>query len=53
MTSVSFARGVPPPEALPIDELADCARAVVGADGARVLNYGPIGGYEPLRAWVA
>ena len=51
--SIAFARGVPPPEALPIDELADCARAVVAADGARVLSYGPIGGYEPLRTWVA
>ena len=50
---ISFARGVPAPELLPIEELADCARAAIERDGANVLNYGPVGGYGPLREWIA
>jgi 2-aminoadipate transaminase len=50
---ISFARGVPPTEALPIEELADCARGAIERDGAAVLNYGPVGGYPPLREWIA
>jgi 2-aminoadipate transaminase len=46
---ISFARGVPAPECLPVEDLADCTRAVLERDGARVLNYGPAGGYQPLR----
>src|ERR671937_906868 len=53
MAVISFARGVPAPELLPIAELADCARAAIERDGATVLNYGPTGGYGPLREWVA
>ncbi len=50
---ISFARGVPAPECLPVAELADCARAAIERDGASVLSYGPGGGYGPLRAWLA
>jgi DNA-binding transcriptional MocR family regulator len=50
---ISFARGVPAPECLPVEQVADCARAVVERDGRTILNYGPVGGYEPLREWVA
>jgi len=50
---ISFARGVPAPECLPVDELADCARAAIERDGATVLSYGPGGGYAPLREWIA
>src|SRR5919204_6117323 len=53
MAVISFARGVPAPELLPIAELADCARAAIERDGATVLNYGPTGGYGPLREWIA
>ncbi|MFN2467244.1 MAG: PLP-dependent aminotransferase family protein [Gaiellaceae bacterium] len=53
MGTIALARGIPPPECLPVEALADCARAAIAADGERVLNYGPVGGYEPLRAWVA
>jgi 2-aminoadipate transaminase len=49
MKTISFARGVPAPECLPVEDLAECARAVLERDGRRVLNYGPAGGYEPLR----
>ena len=53
MATISFARGVPAPECLPVDELADCARAAIERDGLAVLNYGPVGGYGPLREWIA
>jgi 2-aminoadipate transaminase len=53
VSSISFARGVPAPECLPVDELARCARDVVLRDGERVLSYGPVGGYTPLREWIA
>ena len=52
MGVISFARGVPAPELLPVAELADCAREVVERDGETVLNYGPVGGYAPLREWI-
>jgi 2-aminoadipate transaminase len=51
--TISFARGVPAPECIPVDELADCARAAISGDGARVLSYGPASGYQPLREWIA
>ncbi len=50
---ISFARGVPAPECLAVDELADCARAVLEQDGRTVLSYGPGGGYRPLREELA
>src|SRR5918911_695820 len=50
---ISFARGVPAPECLPVEELADCAKAAVERDGTSVLSYGGAGGYAPLREWVA
>ena len=53
MGVISFARGVPAPECLPVAELADCARAAIERDGASVLSYGPGGGYAPLREWIA
>ncbi|MCL4290069.1 MAG: PLP-dependent aminotransferase family protein [Thermoleophilia bacterium] len=53
MDAISFARGNPTPEILPVAELADCARAVVERDGSVILNYGAGGGYAPLREWIA
>ena len=53
MEPISLARGVPAPECLALEELADCARAAIERDGATVLNYGPAGGYAPLREWIA
>jgi 2-aminoadipate transaminase len=50
---ISLARGVPAPECLPLEELADCAHAAIKRDGAAILNYGPGGGYAPLREWIA
>ena len=53
MAPISFARGVPAPECLPVAELADCAKAALERDGTAVLLYGPGGGYGPLREWIA
>jgi 2-aminoadipate transaminase len=50
---ISFARGVPAPECLAVDDLADCARAALQRDGHTVLSYGPSPGYAPLREWLA
>ena len=52
MAAIAFARGVPAPECLPLEELADCARAAIERDGERVLSYGTGGGYGPLRDWL-
>ena len=52
METISFARGIPAPECLPVEELADCARVAIERDGRRILSYGPGGGYPPLRAWL-
>jgi 2-aminoadipate transaminase len=51
--TISFARGVPAPECIPVGELADCAREAIARDGTTVLSYGPVGGYQPLREWIA
>jgi 2-aminoadipate transaminase len=53
MATISFARGIPGPDLLPIDDFGECARTATRNDGARALNYGPPAGYQPLRAWVA
>src|SRR5436190_8471341 len=51
--TISFARGVPAPECLPVEELADCARAAIERDGRTILSYGSAPGYAPLREWIA
>ena len=52
VTTISLARGVPAPECIPVDELADCAKAAIERD-ASSLSYGAAGGYGPLREWIA
>jgi 2-aminoadipate transaminase len=52
MSPISFARGVPAPECLAVEELADCARAALDRDGTTILSYGAGGGYAPLREWL-
>jgi 2-aminoadipate transaminase len=46
---ISFARGVPAPECLAVDDLAECARAALERDGKTILSYGSGAGYTPLR----
>src|SRR5437773_9284539 len=53
MAQISFARGIPAPECLAVDDLADCARAALQRDGRTILSYGPSPGYAPLREWLA
>ena len=53
METISLARGVPAPECIPVEELADCARTVLLEDGATALSYGSAAGYAPLREWIA
>jgi 2-aminoadipate transaminase len=53
MSTISFARGIPAPECLPVAELADCAKAAIERDGRVALSYGSTLGYEPLRGWIA
>jgi DNA-binding transcriptional MocR family regulator len=52
VSTISFARGIPAPECLPVAELADCAKAALERDGRVALSYGSTLGYEPLRAWI-
>jgi 2-aminoadipate transaminase len=52
MGEISFARGIPTPECLPVEELADCARAAIERDGRTILSYGAGAGYAPLREWI-
>ena len=51
--TISLARGIPAPECLPVEELADCAREAIGRDGHTILSYGSTLGYAPLREWIA
>jgi 2-aminoadipate transaminase len=51
--TISLARGVPAPECVPVNELAECARAAIRDGGAAVLSYGPAAGYAPLRSLIA
>src|SRR5881392_2799569 len=53
MAPISFARGVPAPECLAVDDLAECARSALLRDGRTILSYGPSPGYGPLRDWLA
>jgi 2-aminoadipate transaminase len=50
--TISLARGIPSPECLPAEELADCAREALRRDGETILSYGSTLGYEPLREWI-
>jgi 2-aminoadipate transaminase len=53
VATISFARGIPAPDCLPVDDLADCARVALERDGKTILSYGPSSGYGPLREWLA
>ena len=50
---IFFTRGVPPPEAFPTGELAECFDAAMRHDPAVVLQYGQQPGYAPLRRELA
>jgi 2-aminoadipate transaminase len=50
---LSFAGGLPAPEAFPAEALARAHADVLASDASAALQYGPTEGYGPLRAWVA
>jgi 2-aminoadipate transaminase len=51
--TITFTRGVPPPEAFPTEQLAACFAAALRSDPAVVLQYGHQPGYLPLRRLLA
>jgi 2-aminoadipate transaminase len=51
--TIALARGIPAPECLPVEELAECAGAALRRDGETILSYGSTLGYGPLREWIA
>lgn len=51
--TILFTRGVPPVEAFPTDQLAECFNAVLHNDGAVILQYGHQPGYPALRQLLA
>ncbi len=53
MDLIAFARGVPAPEMLPVDDLRTAATRAFDSDPTKVLSYGTGGGWEPLRARLA
>jgi 2-aminoadipate transaminase len=50
---ISFAGGLPAPEAFPVEEIAEAAQRILRDDGPRALQYSATEGYRPLREWVA
>ncbi len=50
---VQFTRGVPPPESFAVARITECAQLVLNTDSNVILQYGPGGGYAPLRALIA
>jgi 2-aminoadipate transaminase len=50
---ISFAGGLPSPDAFPLDEVAEVTQRILRDSGTRALQYGPTEGYRPLRAWIA
>ena len=50
---LSFAGGLPAPEAFPIEAMARAHADVLAHDGAAALQYGSTEGYGPLREWIA
>src|SRR5262249_61404266 len=49
MDTIDLASDQLGPDLLPLEELADCAAAVVARDGRAVLSYAGASGYTPLR----
>ncbi len=52
--TINFTRGVPADESFPLEQLAECASAVLtGPLGVRVMQYGKGFGFPPLRELLA
>jgi len=53
MKPILFTRGVPPPESIPVQLLANCAKEAILDEGANILQYSSAAGYLPLRERIA
>lgn len=52
--TIDFTRGVPAVESFPLEQVAECAAAVIrGPHGVAVMQYGKGEGFGPLREWLA
>ena len=52
MATISFARGVPSADLLPVDELKSAIVRAMDKDATGMLLYGDPMGYMPLRTWI-
>jgi 2-aminoadipate transaminase len=50
---ISFARGVPGPDCLPVEEIGQCTLAVLAREERDAPQYGPPAGFPPLRELLA
>jgi 2-aminoadipate transaminase len=50
---ISFAGGLPSPDAFPLQRFEEACHKVIAEQSAHSLQYGRTEGYEPLREWVA
>jgi 2-aminoadipate transaminase len=50
---ISFARGIPGPDCLPLEEIGVCALAALAREERDAAQYGPAAGFPPLRELLA
>ena len=50
---ISFAGGLPSPDAFPLQRFEEACHTVIAQQSAHSLQYGRTEGYEPLREWIA
>ncbi len=50
---ISFAGGLPSPDAFPLQRFEEACHKVIAEQSAHSLQYGRTEGYEPLRDWIA
>jgi 2-aminoadipate transaminase len=50
---ISFAGGLPSPEAFPLRRFEEACHKVITEQASHALQYGRTEGYEPLRDWIA
>src|SRR5436190_7373210 len=50
---ISFAGGLPNPQLIPVDAIAEATRRVLTESGREALQYATSEGYAPLRQWIA
>jgi 2-aminoadipate transaminase len=53
MATISFARGVPAPDCLPVEDIGECAQAALLRVERDTIQYGNASGFPPLRELLA